>query len=297
MGENPTVLFVGHINWDVVLHTESVPSPDFSSEIDNHQSSVGGSAANSAVLSDSLSVDTHLAGSIGDDSFGEKIRQYLSNTDVTTHLYSTDIGTTVIYALITEDSDPRYFDRNVGVGTYTPEIISSWEEIDHIHVTSFSSLSEDFARKAKENNCTVSFNPSQGYESFDCSTVIELADLVVLNKREAEIFRQRHNLGKVVEDDTVVVITHGGAGCTAYSTDGVTTHSGYSVDALEDTVGAGDAFVSGLLSKWTQHTNSIEDCLQYANACGATAVQQTGSPDTLSQETINNLIKTDTHEY
>lgn len=126
---------------------------------------------------------------------------------------------------------------------------------------------------------------------------MDLADVVILNKIDAEIFRQRHHLGKVIEDDTVIIITHGGAGCTAYSTEGVMTHSGFSVDTLKDTVGAGDAFVSGFLSQWVQGTHSIEECIQYANACGATAIQETGSPQNLSQETIQTLIENDDTKY
>lgn len=276
------VLCLGHINWDVVLHTGAVPDPDHSEDITNEHMSSGGSATNTGLVLSNLGENVAMAGSIGNDEYGDKVLTVLEENGVTPYVSVNDINTTVIRAVITEDADPRYFAKDVNLGEFGPTLVDDWSEISHIHLTSFDErISEAFIEEATQHDLTISFNPSQGYSNREFPHIIEAADVIFLNKREAELFRQRYNFGEVVENGTIIVVTHGGIGCTAYAPDGVVTHSGFSAKDVVDTVGAGDSFVAGFLSEWEPDCSrdELENVLGKANACGASAVTKVGAPD------------------
>ncbi len=279
------ILAVGHINWDVVMHMNTIPTPDHSERLQNIHKGPGGSATNTALLLADSEVDTVLAGSLGDDEWGDMVRSFLDDSQL--EYYTTNASpTTNIYALLTDDADPRYLAQNEPVGEYESTIVPDevWDKITHLHITSFSEyVSKSFVERAVEEGVTISFNPSQVYSEREFPHIVENADVIFLNKREAEIFRQRQNLGQIAESGTSVIITHGGAGCTAYESDGISTHSGFPVSDVVDTVGAGDSFIAGFLSEWVTGS-STEECLERANQYGAMAVQAPGAPNEVASD-------------
>lgn len=298
MGDKPpvpmSVLFVGHVNWDIVLHSTTIPDPDGSSPILGDHVSCGGSATNSALTFQSLpDCSAGLLGSIGDDEAGANVEQRLEEIGVESHVVVNGYPTTKIYAVITEGADPRYLARFAELGMFgvsdVPE--EAWEEIDHVHVTSFSKeIAEEVAQQASQDGKTVSFNPSQGYKDESFEGVMDVVDVVILNERETEIFRSRYEFDKMKEQ-AVIITTHGSQGSSAYSNGNEWHHQGYEPPGdIEDAVGAGDSFISGFLSKWGNGAN-VEDALSYANACGAYAVTVVGAPDELDTTTINDLTE------
>mgnify|MGYP006304593493 CR=1 FL=1 len=161
-----------------------------------------------------------------------------------------------------------------------------------MHITSFNAeIATEFAKRAKEESVTISFNPTQGYANNSFEDVIELADLVQMNRGESEIFTKRHgSIGAVVDNGTDIVVTHGPAGCTFYSTDGLAHHEGFYVDKVIDTVGAGDTFMAGLIYSWVTG-KEIRDSLSVANAFGAISIQQIGSPKEIDIGEVNTLME------
>jgi ribokinase len=292
--QEDSILCVGHVNWDVVLHTSTVPDPDHSENITDEHMSSGGSATNTGLILSNLGEDVALAGSIGNDTYGDRVLDVLNDNNITPYIdVSEEINTTVIRAVITEDADPRYFAKNVKLGEFNPDVVDNWEKISHMHITSFSeSISEPFTETADENDITISFNPSQGYSNREFPHIVDAADVIFLNEREAEIFRRRYKFGEVIENNTTIVVTHGAMGCTAYAPDGVVTHSGFSNDSIKDTIGAGDAFVAGFLTEWKSNLTKqeLESALKKANACGASAVSTVGAPNKV---TPNEILESD----
>jgi len=279
-----TFLCIGNINWDVVLHTDSVPDPDNSSDVTNEYKSSGGSATNTGLVLSNLGENVAIAGCVGNDSYGEKIQDIFADNGITPYVSIEDMNTTVIRAIITDDADPRYFAKDLDIVDFEPSLVEDWSEITHLHITSFDEdISKEFVEHASQYDVTISFNPSQGYGDRNFPHIIEEADVIFLNEREAGIFRNRYNFGEIVENGTTIVVTHGGIGCTAYAPDGVVTHSGFSADSVVDTVGAGDSFVSGFLTEWSNNCSKeqLKTSLEKANACGASAVTTAGAPDSV----------------
>jgi ribokinase len=297
MSDQYRVLCAGHVNWDVVLHTDSIPDPDCSADLSNEHATCGGSSTNTARALASLDVKATLLGSIGDDGHADRIERELAATPVRSALARGDVPTTVIYALITENADPRYFARHatfepVGVDDLTAD---EWDALDHVHLTTWSNeLATALSTAAAADGKTVSFNPTQGYADESFPEVVDAADIIFLNEREADIFRDRHDFAAVITE-TCVIITNGAAGATVYGPNGVVAHPGFNLgsDQLADTVGAGDAFVGGFLAAWlADHTtrDAYETAVAQANACGAYAVTTVGSPGALDADWVRRTV-------
>lgn len=283
-----SVLCVGYTNWDVVIHTDTIPDPDHSSTIAGDHASSGGSAANTALSLASRNINTTILGTVGNDTHGEYVTDALLDGNVEPALKVTDEATTVVYAIITDNADPRYIAKNEALGEFGIEDLENdaWDDFDHIHVTSFDkTIAGEIAQQAKADGKTVSFNPSQGYSRETFDDVVDAADVIFLNEREANLFRDRHNFGEIAAEKCIV-ITQGSAGSTAYTPDGVFHQMGGNVADIEDTIGAGDAFVAGFIDGWLE-TNDIELALTHGNACGAYAVTQIGAPDSLDLDWID----------
>lgn len=298
MTGDPNVLCVGYVNEDEVIH--------FSSELEEEQSAratsnrrVGGGAANTAlVLSGKDSIgDVYMAGAVGSDDRGDRVTQQLQENGVNLVLprFETE-QTTLIRAFIFDDKKPEYAHEDASLPEFEPSDIANdvWDEIDHVHLTSFSgTITSKFAEKADEIGATLSFNPTQGYFDKGFEDVVERANLVQMNRAESEVFRNRNGpLGTVVDEkNTDVVITHGPAGCTMHSCDGVVSHPGFPsvVDTVVDTVGAGDSFMAGLISAWLNE-EPLEHCLKVANAHGALSIMEQGAPNKIDPESVTEVL-------
>ena len=299
MTEHPSVLCVGYVNEDEVIHFDSELEEEKSTNA-NSVRSVGGGAANTAlILSGTDRFGTvYMAGCVGGDERGDRVMEQFENSGVEMVLPRfEDELTTFIRAFIFDGKKPEYAHENTILPEFTPDDIDDrvWNDVDHVHVTSFDAdIVGQFAEQAHSVGATLSFNPTQGYRSESFEHVIEHADLVQMNRAESEVFRERNGpLGTVVDGlDTDVVITHGPAGCTMHSTDGVVSHPGFpsAVDEVVDTVGAGDSFIGGLLSAWV-NDEPLKDCLKTANAHGAVSVTQHGAPNRISPSEVDSIIQ------
>jgi fructokinase len=87
----------------------------------------------------------------------------------------------------------------------------------------------------------------------------------------------------------VIVVTMGGDGAVLYKNGKFYKHPGFVVK-VRDTVGSGDAFLAGLLSK-LMNNESPDDALLYANALGAFIATQTGACPSYTIDNVITLIK------
>lgn len=297
-GENPNVMCVGYLNADEVIHIDGELSEEKSARSNSYNTAGGGATNTALVLSGSDMVgDVWIAGAIGDDERGRLVLDALEENGVNLALPTyDDISTTKIRAVITESKKPMYTHENTELPDFSPSDVPEdvWEQLDHVHMTTFhKDMALEFAEEAKERGLSVSLNPTQGYFSTSFEDVVEIADLVQMNRQESEKFRERNGpLGTVVDDlDTDVVITHGPAGCTMHSQDGVVSHPGFPdyVDEVVDTIGAGDSFMAGLLASWLSG-KELDICLEIANAHGAVSVTNIGAPNYIDPDDVRNVI-------
>ncbi len=86
-----------------------------------------------------------------------------------------------------------------------------------------------------------------------------------------------------------IVVTMGGDGALLYLNGNAYRHNGYQVEVV-DTVGSGDAFLAGLLSKLLDNTSPVE-ALDFASGLGAFIATQRGACPPYNIHDIENLIK------
>lgn len=299
MKDKKNLICVGHLNSDEVIHLKHELREEKSAEAQTFKSAGGGATNTALILSNEDTIgDVHLVGSVGNDEDGQMVQNVLEQNGVNLVLDPFEnYETTKIRAIVTDNKKPMYSHENQGLADYEPSDVDSniWEESDHLHMTSYDpDRCVKFAQKAAEEELTISFNPTQGYFSNDFSEVIEMVDLIQMNRGESETFRDRNgSLGSVVDENNVdIVLTHGPAGSTMYSCNGIVNHSGFpdEVDNVVDTIGAGDTFMGGLLTQWLNN-KELNKNLKVANAYGAESVKQIGAPNSIDNNSIEMILE------
>ena len=126
---------------------------------------------------------------------------------------------------------------------------------------------------------------------YKIDSLLGYTDILKINEDELEILAdffelkdKRDGLAKALCDYLVeeypietICITHGGKGAMVYKDGSIISHPGYKVQ-VEDTVGAGDAFLSGFVKMYLEGKN-LKDTLDFASKLGAfVATQKGGTP-------------------
>jgi fructokinase len=285
----------------------------------------GGAPANVAVGLAKLGVASAFVGQVGDDPFGIWLRDIVEKegVDVSGLLASREARTTIAFVATRRDGKKDIcFYRNPGADTLLHrEDISAdlFSNADLFHCGSVSlSLSPcreaQFyaAQMARERGALVSFDPNWRpslWDDFDLARdliwqMMPLSDVVKVADEEWEFVTGtadfKEGAAKIrAQGPKLVVITRGADG--AYFDCGTARGDvpGFKADAI-DTLGAGDAFVAGLLSRLLQ-SEKLEDALneasltkilRFANACGAIATQTPGAiPALPNEEQVLNFLR------
>lgn len=85
-----------------------------------------------------------------------------------------------------------------------------------------------------------------------------------------------------------LVVTKGGDGASLFLEGNIYNHNGFKVN-VKDTVGSGDAFLAGLISKLSVNASPM-DALEYASGLGAFIATQTGACPDYDLKQVENLI-------
>jgi ribokinase len=285
-----TVICAGHVNWDVTLHVDRLPSVDGEAAIVDQSQSGGGSASNTAYVLASLGLSSLLLGSTGDDEYGSLVRNELKNVGVDcTYLEHIPDGVTTVKYLVVDESGEVMVLANDGAnedfdsGALPAE---RFEQAAHLHLTSQRpETAHELAERAVDAGITVSFDPGRRLDLREYEPVYRLADVVFLNENEAETV-ERSELSEEVNG--ITVIKRGEDGAQAESEDRHVTHEGFDAEPV-DTTGAGDAFAAGFIASRLDDA-SLETAIAVGNACGALTTQTNGARTGLSWEEIENYL-------
>jgi len=128
--------------------------------------------------------------------------------------------------------------------------------------------------------------------------LLQKADFVKMNLAELELITGWFSKYTSIEDRmklvrekfkiSNMVITMGAEGALLYMNGDVISHKGFKVD-VTDTVGSGDAFLAGLLSKLLDGATN-EQALEFASGLGAFIATQKGACPDYELEDVSNLI-------
>ncbi|OLT42625.1 kinase [Serinicoccus sp. CNJ-927] len=249
------VLTVGEALIDIVV-------PHGDGERSEH---VGGSPANVAIGVSALDHDSRLTAYLAPDEHGDRVREHLERHDV--RLTEGSLGadhTSTATAHLDADAVATYeFDLAWEVG---PQDLSG---VGHVHTGSIAATLEPGGSEvvrlieAARGTATVSYDPNARpsimgspqdarqriEECIGRSDVVKasLEDVQWLYGEDADVVQVVHEWGQLGPE--LVVVTRGGEGAVVHlSRDDTTLELPSLTVRVVDTVGAGDSFMSGLLS-------------------------------------------------
>jgi len=270
----------------------------------------GGAPANVAVGIARLGGSSAFLGKVGEDEFGYMLADILKENNVENRGMRFDPGARTALAFVTLRADGErefMFFRNPSADMLLTE---SELEVDLIqqakifHYGSISLIAEPCKsthlaamRIAKETGSFLSYDPNLRLPLWQSASaaregilsIWDRADLIKVSEDEIEFLTE----GADPYDETVVrklfhpnhkllLVTEGQQGCRYYTKDFSGRVGGLTVEAI-DATGAGDAFVSGVLTQLAtdftllQDEKGLREALMFANACGAIAVTERGA--------------------
>ncbi|HEX8236600.1 MAG TPA: PfkB family carbohydrate kinase [Abditibacteriaceae bacterium] len=289
----------------------------------------GGAPANVAVGLARLGATASFVGQVGDDPFGEWLRHTIAAEGVdVSYLFRSQVARTTI-AFVATRSDGRKdicFYRNPGADALLNAVELRPAMFDGAKIFHCGSvtLSQSPAREAQlraakmaiERDVLVSFDPnwrpSIWLDTAEARALIwemiSLSDIVKVADEEWEFITGTSDFeegaAKIrAQGPRLVVITRGADGAYFNCASGSHTIAGevpgFPVQAV-DTLGAGDAFVAGLLSQVLQHRilngllnePALHQVVRFANACGAIATQTAGAiPALPTQSAVQQFLQ------
>lgn len=285
------------------------------------QKAPGGAPVNVAVGISRLGGSSAFVGKVGKDEFGYMLEGILKENNVNSSGVRFDVGARTALAFVTLRADGErefMFYRNPSADVLLQE---SELDVDLIkqacifHYGSISLIAEPCRSThmkamdiAKRSGCLLSYDPNLRlplWPSADAAreaimSIWDKSDIIKVSEDEISFLTGGTN----PHDDKVVLeklfhpnlklllVSEGKDGCRYYTKNFHGKVNGLKVKPV-DTTGAGDAFVSGLLSIFSSDTNlyqdekKLRDALMFANACGALTVTEKGAiPALPKKETV-----------
>jgi len=259
--------------------------------VKNLEFSTGGNAANNAVGTKRLGINSAIVLTLGDDSVGNMIVEKLKSEGVDMTYVIQQPETMSNYSTVINYSGERTIFVYHAPRSYEFPIalpVTPW-----VYLTSMGESFRPFYNHLtewlkKNSNIKLAFNPGswqlrEGYEAI--KEIVAMTYIIYVNREEAEKLtsfgesdgRERDLLVALSKlGPKVCVITDGGNGCFAYdSVNGKFMKVGIlPVDAYERT-GAGDAFGSASLSAII-HGKALEEALLWGTVNSASVIGYTG---------------------
>ncbi|OMO85965.1 Ribokinase [Corchorus capsularis] len=288
--------------------------------------SPGGAPANVAVGISRLGGSSAFIGKVGDDQFGHILADILRKNKVNNSgmRFDRNARTALSFVTLGADGEREFlFFRHPSADMRLRESELDTNLIKNAGIFHYGSISliEEPCRSAhlaamkiaRKSGSILSYDPNLRLPLWPSAeaarqgimSIWDQADIIKISDEE---------LAFLIEDDgpyddnvvmkkffhpnlKLLVITEGSKGCSYYTKTFKGRVPGVKVKAV-DTTGAGDAFVSGMLTSLASDINLIEDekrlreALLFANACGALTVTQRGAiPALPTKEAVLDFLK------
>ncbi|QNK61123.1 carbohydrate kinase [Pedobacter sp. PAMC26386] len=289
-----TIICFGEILWDVL---PSGKRP-------------GGAPMNVAYHLHKLGINTHLISSIGKDTAGEKLLDFLKGIGLSTvHIQGNKTyPTSEVLARVGENHEVTYDIVYPVAWDYI-----NWEPAYQALLGSaaaliFGSLG---SRNLHSRETLLKMLDYAQYRVFDINIrephytpelvteLLQHCDLVKVNANELNLIAQWYDHRCLIETDCVellferfeikeILITKGSQGATYHTRSYSYDYPAYPVN-VADTVGSGDSFLAAFLAMKLTNEH-VEDTLDYAVAMGAFITSQTGACPQYSKFDLDRFI-------
>jgi sugar/nucleoside kinase (ribokinase family) len=279
------VIVVGELNVDLILNSiDSFPEMGKEKIAKDMTLTLGSSSAIFASNLSSLGAKVAFVGKIGNDGFGNLVKESLQtkkvNTDfiIASEKFST--GATIVLNYSEDRAMVTYPGamEDLTIKDIQEDVIKSAK---HLHFSSYflqpgmqTGLLKLF-KIAKENGLTTSldiqWDPKEEW-NFNYKEVLPFVDVFLPNEQEAMLLTGEtvleNALNKLTPFATVVVVKLGSKGSIAAKKEKRVFKKSYFNNNVVDAIGAGDSFNAGFIFKFINGCE-IDECQSFGNLAGA----------------------------
>ena len=281
----------------------------------------GGAPANVAAGLAKLGHNAAFLGKVGDDEFGRMLAAVLDEAGVDTSLMSFDTNARTALAFVTLKANGErefMFYRHPSADMLLVESEVDFDAVRNasiFHYGSISLIAEPcrsthlkILEEAKKAGVFLSYDPNLRLPLWDSPdearagimSIWETADMIKISDEELEFLTGEDSDASaqslLFDGLKLLIVTEGPDGARYYTPEFAGKVAGFDVEAI-DTTGAGDAFVSGLLSKLASDKailndeDKLQEAIRFANAAGALTTTGRGAIPSLPQiAQINALL-------
>lgn len=289
------ILCIGEVLWDR-LPTGAKP---------------GGAPMNVALHLNAIGLGVAVASSIGNDLAGEELKQFLEESGVATNYIQTDskLPTSEVLVHLDENNNASYeicepvaWD-NIRLTKALEEKAKQAGLMIYGSLASRNPETRDTLMTLLDNDAVklIDVNFRKPHDKQDVvELLLEKTDIVKLNDDELFVFAGWHN--KATDDERelvkwfssnynvqMVCVTKGEKGALLYYEGKFYEHPGFKVNAV-DTVGAGDAFLAGIVAALLQKKEP-EEALAFACATGAFVASKAGATPKYDMDEIKQIMQ------
>ena len=271
------VVVIGDLLVDVVVNS-TAPLGHGRDVLGDIQFRQGGSAGTTARWSARLGARTSLITAVGRDAFGDALIAYMQRCEVVVHaVRPAGLGTGRMGVLLDGGRRERSFvaDRRAATSLVPSAITRSWlAGAQAVHVPAYCLFDDPLAsatshavRLARQEGALLSVDLSSASFILRCDPA-QVRDriaalephLVVTTVAEARALLGHSRLSELSSVSPLVVVKRGSRGATLLRRSASPRSIEVPAEQLmvNDTTGAGDAFVAGFLTSWLRQTNSVE---------------------------------------
>ncbi|MCL2499826.1 MAG: sugar kinase [Defluviitaleaceae bacterium] len=282
-----------------------ITEPEFGQKeklVDGYGLEMGGSACIFACQCAKLGLSTAGAGTVGTDSFGAFMLDYLTRDGVDTSHIRAKTDKTALTLCLNKTGGDRSILTYMGA---MDTVQAAWLEAllpqtRHLHICSYFLLRNlqaeypSLLQKAKALGVTVSldtnWDPEEKWDS-GVKNILQYIDVFLPNENELMLITGKDNVRDallyVSDLVPVIAVKCGAEGAYAYK--GGTVHKCGAMEIeVADTVGAGDSFNGGFVYGYLNGL-SMDECLKAATTCGSLNAAKHGG--TAGQPKLEDLKK------
>ncbi|MCU7558195.1 carbohydrate kinase family protein [Macrococcus capreoli] len=296
---------IGEALIDFIPHTKGVALKDVSS----FNTQVGGAPANVASCVAKLGKSSALITQLGQDAFGDLIEETLYKVGVDTSyiMRTNEANTGLAFVSLTEDGERDFaFYRKPSADMLMQGTNVDFTEQDILHFCSVdlipSPMKDTHIQVIQQMHATggtVVFDPNLRFPLWPSSIALRntvqaflpLAHIVKISDEELEFITGSNHTDSIMTlfhgHTEVVIFTEGANGASIYTKKGrIAHHDGFKVK-VQDTTGAGDAFIGATIYQLLGQDvisyliNNAKEILTFSNAVGALTTTQNGAIQSL----------------
>lgn len=271
----------------------------------------GGAPMNVAYHLNQLGIESSIVSRVGDDQNGRDLKSFINGKGIPVQFIQndTEYKTSEVAVHISEDNEVSY----EILYPVAWDFISSDSQVEQMVKQAdafvYGSLS---ARAEMTSNTLYKLLENASYKVFDVNlrppfidqkkleNLLQMADLLKLNNQELDLIGGWYNLGNHTEaqktsflldcfDIKEMIVTKGSSGASFYNGSKEIHHNAYKV-IVQDTIGSGDAFLSGFIVA-RLNGKSEEEALEYATAIAGFVTINAGACPSYYPQDIESFIQ------